>query len=105
MSISEELRGSVSSGLTRPLDWRREQLAGLVRLLREDASTLTDAMAADLGKPELEGWLTDVAAVRRDIEGIHLHVDAWVAPRPVRVPWRLQPGRGAAQASTWRWIP
>ena len=93
MSISEELRGTVSTGLTRPLDWRREQLGGLVRLLRQDASTLTDAMAADLGKPELEGWLTDVAAVRRDIEGIHRHVDAWAAPRPVRVPWRLQPGR------------
>jgi len=93
MSISEELRGTFSTGLTRPLDWRREQLGGLVRLLRQDASTLTDAMAADLGKPELEGWLTDVAAVRRDIEGIHRHVDAWAAPRPVRVPWRLQPGR------------
>jgi aldehyde dehydrogenase (NAD+) len=93
MSLSEELRGTVSTALTRPLDWRREQLGGLVRLLRQDANTLTDAMAADLGKPELEGWLTDVAAVRRDIEGIHRHVDAWAAPRRVRVPWRLRPGR------------
>jgi len=93
MTLSEELRGTVSTGLTRPLEWRREQLGGLVRLLRQDASALTDAMAADLGKPELEGWLTDVAAVRRDIEGIHRHVDAWAAPRPVRVPWRLWPGR------------
>ncbi len=50
-------------------------------------------MAADLGKPELEGWLTDVAAVRRDIEGILRHLGGWAAPRPVRVPWTLWPGR------------
>jgi aldehyde dehydrogenase (NAD+) len=93
MTPSERLRTTFATGLTRPLDWRREQLGGLVRLLREDAGALTDAMAADLGKPELEGWLTDVAAVRRDIEGILRHVDAWAAPQRVRVPWRLRPGR------------
>ena len=32
-------------------------------------------------------------AVRRDIEGILRHVDGWAAPRSVRVPWTLQPGR------------
>ena len=93
MTSSEQLRAAFSTGLTRPLEWRREQLGGLVRLLREDAGTLTDAMAADLGKPELEGWLTDVAAVRHDIEGILRHVGSWAAPRPVRVPWRLWPSR------------
>jgi aldehyde dehydrogenase (NAD+) len=93
MTLSEQLRATVSTGLTRPLGWRREQLGGLVRLLRQDAGALTDAMAADLGKPELEGWLTDVAAVRRDVEGILRHLDAWAAPRRVRVPWRLWPGR------------
>ena len=98
MTVSEQLRGTFSTGLTRPIDWRREQLGGLVRLLRQDAGALTDAMAADLGKPELEGWLTDVAAVRRDIEGILRHVDAWAAPRTVRVPWRLRPGRARDRA-------
>jgi aldehyde dehydrogenase (NAD+) len=93
MTLSEQLRTTFSTGLTRPLDWRREQLGGLVHLLREDASALTDAMAADLGKPELEGWLTDVAAVRKDIEGILRHLDAWAAPHRARVPWRLWPGR------------
>jgi len=93
MDLSEQLRATVSTGLTRPLGWRREQLGGLVRLLRQDAGALTDAMAADLAKPELEGWLTDIAAVRRDIEGIRRHVDSWAAPRPVRVPWTLRPGR------------
>jgi aldehyde dehydrogenase (NAD+) len=50
-------------------------------------------MAADLGKPELEGWLTDLAVVRRDIESITRQVSSWSAPRRVAVPWTLWPGR------------
>ena len=93
VSLSDSLRATFRTGLTRPIDWRCHQLGELVRLLRREAGTLTDAMAADLGKPELEGWLTDVAAVRRDIEGILHHLGGWAAPRPVRVPWTLWPGR------------
>ena len=87
------LRATFSTGLTRPVGWRQAQLRELVRLLRQEAGTLTDAMAVDLGKPELEGWLTDIAAVRRDIEGIIRHVGAWASPRRVPVPWTLWPGR------------
>ena len=58
-----------------------------------EAGALTDAMAADLGKPELEGWLTDIAAVRRDIEGVLRQVESWATPRRVAVPWTLRPGR------------
>ncbi len=91
--LAGTLRTTFQTGLTRPLAWRRQQLRGLVRLLRLEAGTLTEAMAADLGKPELEGWLTDVAAVGRDIEDILRHVGDWAAPRPVGVPWTLRPGR------------
>ncbi len=48
------LRASFATGLTRSVAWRRQQLSGLARMLRHDAGALTDAMAADLGKPELE---------------------------------------------------
>jgi aldehyde dehydrogenase (NAD+) len=61
--------------------------------LRREADALTDAMAADLGKPELEGWLTDIAAVRRDVEGIVRDIGSWATPRRVAVPWTLWPGR------------
>jgi aldehyde dehydrogenase (NAD+) len=91
--LADQLRATFATGLTRPVAWRRRQLGQLVHMLRNDAGLLTDAMAADLGKPEVEAWLTDVAAVRRDIEGVLRHVDGWAAPRSVRVPWTLQPGR------------
>ncbi len=91
--LADRLRASFATGLTRPVEWRRQQLANLARMLSEDAGVLTGAMASDLGKPELEAWLTDIAAVRRDIEGIVRHLDGWAAPRRVHVPWTLWPGR------------
>ena len=65
----------------------------MARLLREASGQLTDAMAADMGKPAVEAWLTDVAAVRKDVEGIERHLESWASPRRVRVPWPLRPGR------------
>jgi aldehyde dehydrogenase (NAD+) len=62
-------------------------------MLRREASTLTAAMAQDLGKPELEAWLTDVAAVRRDIDHILRCLDKWAAPTQVRVPWTMRPSQ------------
>ena len=91
--LADNLRAAYATGLTRPVGWRREQLGQLVRMMRQEAGALTDAMADDLGKPELEGWLTDVAAVRRDIQGIMPGLDDWSTPRPVRVPWTMKPGR------------
>ena len=92
-AVADQLRAAFQSGLTRPVSWRRAQLSELVWLLEREAGALTDAMAADLAKPELEGWLTDVAAVRRDIEGVIREVGSWANPRRVPVPWTLWPGR------------
>ena len=92
-AVADQLRAAFQSGLTRPVSWRRAQLSELVWLLQREAGALTDAMAADLAKPELEGWLTDIAAVRRDIQGVIRAVGSWANPRRVPVPWTLWPGR------------
>lgn len=91
--LAVRLRATFATGVTRPIEWRRQQLGQLAKMLHDEAGALTTAMADDLGKPELEAWLTDVAAVRRDIEGIIRHLDSWAAARAVRVPWTLQPGK------------
>ncbi|MGC8627596.1 MAG: aldehyde dehydrogenase family protein [Acidimicrobiales bacterium] len=91
--LSERLREVFSTRLTRPVPWRRHQLEQLAQMLRRETKLLTEAMAADLGKPETESWLTDIAAVRRDIDGVARHLDGWARPRPVRVPWQLKPGQ------------
>jgi aldehyde dehydrogenase (NAD+) len=91
--LADQLRGTFTTGVTRPVEWRRRQLGQLRRMLGDEDRTLTDAMAEDLGKPETEAWLTDVAAIRRDIDGIARHLQAWASPRRVPVPWQLWPSR------------
>jgi aldehyde dehydrogenase (NAD+) len=93
--VARGLREVFATRLTRPLAWRRGQLDRLALLLDEGAPQLTAAMARDMGKPELEAWLTDVAAVRRDVVGVASALASWAAPRPVPVPWALWPGRAA----------
>jgi aldehyde dehydrogenase (NAD+) len=51
-----KLRGVFESGRTRPIEWRRRQLERLKAVLVERETDFLDALAADLGKPTLEGW-------------------------------------------------
>ncbi len=87
------LRGTYLSGTTRPLSWRREQLARLRRLVTAGESQLTRALAADLGKPGLEGWLTDLAFVTSEIDYTTRHLGRWMRDERVRVPLALRPDR------------
>lgn len=87
------LRGAFDGGLTRPLGWRREQLLALKRLLSDGEQELLDAMRADLGKPAVEGRLTDLSFVAAEIDVMLHHLDAWARPERVGVPLAQQPGK------------
>lgn len=76
-----ELRGAWSQGITRPLAWRREQLKALDRMLVEGEAELLDALAADLGKPAIEAWMTDLRFVNVEIAEILKHLDDWAKPQ------------------------
>ena len=92
-ALADRLRAIFSTGLTRPLPWRKNQLLGLSRMLRQEVGEADGAMGKDMGKPTVEGWLTDVAAVRRDIDAILRDLDGWACATSVKVPWTLRPGR------------
>ena len=87
------LRGTYASGVTRPLSWRRSQLAGLRRLVTAGEARLLEALAADLGKPAHEGWLTDLAFVTGEIDYTARHLGRWIRDERVRVPFVLRPDR------------
>ena len=48
--LVERLRAGFATGLTRDLDWRRDQLNALHQMLIEHEADLAGALAADLGK-------------------------------------------------------
>jgi aldehyde dehydrogenase (NAD+) len=62
------LRSGFESGRTRPADWRLEQLGRLRALLKENAEALERALAADLRKPDPEGYLTDISYTISEVD-------------------------------------
>jgi aldehyde dehydrogenase (NAD+) len=91
--LAGRVRTTYDEGRTRPPAWRREQLQGLVALVRDNEAAIVDALRADLGKPPVEGYLTDVGfvvtAVREMIRNLH----RWNRTERVRTPLVTQPGR------------
>jgi len=89
------LRGRFNAGHTRPLAWRRRQLEALRRLLTEGEGELLEALAGDLGKPAIEGWITDVAFTKGEVEDFLANLEKWSSPERAPVPLRMRPGKAS----------
>lgn len=88
-----DLRATFTLGLTRPLDWRLDQLRQVERLLRDGEGELLDALHADLGKPAVEAWATDIGFVAAEVRHMRRNLRRWLAPERAAVPLVLRPGR------------
>jgi aldehyde dehydrogenase (NAD+) len=93
-AVVARLRATFATGRTRPVEYRKQQLRALDRLLVEREDDLLAALRHDLGKPAVEGHVTDIAFVRAEIADTLRHLDAWLKPERVKVPVKQQPGRG-----------
>lgn len=91
--VTTRMRASFDSGRTRPLAWRKGQLLAMRRLLAEREGELLAALATDLGKPALEGWMTELRHVANEVCEIVSHLERWAAPEKVPVRAALKPGR------------
>ncbi|MEO5652783.1 MAG: aldehyde dehydrogenase family protein [Marmoricola sp.] len=92
-AVVARLRATFSSGRTRSLRWRQEQLDGLMRLLSEREGELVSALAADLGRTPFEAWAADLRTTAREVEDLRRHLGSWMAPEKRRVPMLFRPGR------------
>jgi aldehyde dehydrogenase (NAD+) len=91
--LAARLRSAFGRGVTRPVRWRRAQLAAMQRLLAEREPELLAALASDLGKPAIEGWLTELRHVVNEIDDMLRHLDRWMRPERVGVRAILRPAR------------
>jgi aldehyde dehydrogenase (NAD+) len=91
--VVKRLRTTFDAGRTRPVEWRKAQLHALRQLLVEGEEELSAALERDLGKSALEGFLTEIAFVRAEIDETLRHLDAWLRPAKVSVPLKQQPGK------------
>ena len=90
----ETMRDLVQRGETRSLTWRLGQLDRLQHLLQVEENEATSALAADLGKPELEAHF-ELVAVRQELALTRKHLRRWMRPRSVGLPGWALPGRAA----------
>ena len=95
--LNKTLRTTFESGRTRPLGWRKEQLAGLRRMVDEAEDELIAAIQADLGRPVVEAILGDIGHMKGELRHLAGHVEAWMRPRKVGIPLTVAPGRASIQ--------
>lgn len=82
------------TGATQPVAFRLEQLEKLRMELEAREGELLTALAADLGKPEAEAWISECAMVLSEIRHAKKHLHRWMKPRSAGMPLLAWPGRG-----------
>ena len=92
-AIVAALRATYGSGVTRPLAWRRRQLEQMARMLEENETEFLAALKSDLGKPGVEGFITDIAFVLTEIQSMIKHLAKWNRPKRVSSPLVTLPAR------------
>ncbi len=79
-----EQRRFFQSGRTRSLAFRLALLNALKSAVERNEQLLCEALAKDLGKPQLEATIAETAVVIREIDHVCRNLKAWAAPQKVR---------------------
>lgn len=90
--IVEDTRRAFESGRTRTPEWRVSTLHAIRAGLVEHEAALEAALAADLGKPALETFATEIGFTLGEIDHALANLGGWMAPRRVPTPVTLKPG-------------
>ena len=91
--IVQALREGFRRGVVRDIESRRGQLQQLRALFVEQEDRLIDALVADVGKPRIEAYISEIAFTINEIDHTLGHLDAWTKPTKVKVPLTSKPGR------------
>ena len=91
-AVERVQRGAAQRAL-HDLDVRRTVLGQLETFLIQHTDTLTDALQSDLGKSPTEAWSTEIGFTVNQIRQAIGNLSRWSAPRKVRVPLKMRPGR------------
>ena len=87
------VHAAYKKGTTRPLQWRRQQLQQMIKMLEDNESAFAEALRLDLGKPAVEGFITDIAFVIGEIKLMLKNLKKWNATERVPSPLVSQPAK------------
>ncbi|KAI0704847.1 Aldehyde/histidinol dehydrogenase [Cytidiella melzeri] len=77
--VHGRLHKTFASGITRPLEWRRQQLHQLIRMFQENKKAIEHALWLDLRKPDQESALMEVAGVIGNAKLALNNLEEWTA--------------------------
>ena len=92
-NVADTLRSVYDSGRTRPLAWRKQQLEQMIRMLEENEADFLAALRTDLGKPAVEGFITDIAFVTGEVKLMLKNLKKWNRAERVPTPIVTMPAK------------
>lgn len=95
--VLDGLRATHLTGRTHDHSWRREQLRGLMRFLRDREADIAKALQKDLGRTAFESWLGDIAPPMSEARHALRNLGKWARPRRRAVPVAQMPARARIQ--------
>jgi aldehyde dehydrogenase (NAD+) len=93
-STVARLRRTFATGATRGVDWRKQQLRQLERMMAEREADIAAALAEDLDRKPFEAWLADSATTAAEARYAAKHVGKWMRRSYRLLELAQLPGRG-----------
>lgn len=88
------LRQTYASGRTRGVEWRKQQLRALEKLMVDNEPAIAAALEQDLGRKPFEAWLADIAGTAAEAGYAAKHVGKWMRRKHRLLELAQLPGRG-----------
>lgn len=88
------LRETFKTGRTRSVEWRKQQLQALEKMMVENEGALMEALDKDLGRSPFEAWLADIASTAGEAKDATKNVRKWMRRRYRLLEMAQLPGRG-----------
>ena len=89
----QKLRATFESGVTRPAEWRLNQLRQLYRMIEDEEAKILGALKSDLGKCAAEGFIGETNMVMGEVKLMLKSLRSWMRPRTVSAPLTVQPAK------------
>lgn len=83
MQAVQTARDAFNRGVTRPIEWRRQQLQNLLRMYEENRNAMIEALNKDLRRSKMEAVLLEVDYLINDLKNTLHYLDEWSAPEKV----------------------
>ena len=88
------LRQTFVTGRTRSVDWRKQQLRALEKMMVENEAAIADALEQDLDRKPFEAWLADSASTAGEARYAAKNVGKWMKRKHRLLELAQLPGRG-----------